>query len=74
MKIITRYNLSVFTKFFKILKAMTMKNQEAHRVTSRVTKKAIENSYRRVENELESLKQYDQGEKMIDAPNLKSPL
>ncbi|MDE1919169.1 MAG: hypothetical protein KGH56_00525 [Patescibacteria group bacterium] len=49
-----------------------LSNREVTRVVSSVNSDVIVHSYRRRIRDIDSLKKYDQGEKKIDAPDLRT--
>lgn len=58
-----------------ILAKLSSKNSnETQKVVSGATHKVISNAYTRKEEALNSLKQYDRGEKQINAPDIKDTL
>ncbi len=57
-------------KIFDWIKAQN--NEE--KALSGIDREAISRAYTRREKEIESLREYDRGNKVIDAPNLKTPV
>ncbi|HEY4486250.1 MAG TPA: hypothetical protein VJB70_00765 [Candidatus Paceibacterota bacterium] len=58
-------------KFFNWLLG---RNNETKKVISSVDEKVIDSAYNRRVKDIDSLRQYDRGEKEIYAPNLKNTL
>jgi len=55
-----------------ILQRIFGRNADSKKVTESINTRVIKNAYQRRKKEIDSLRQYDRGEKNIDAPNLKS--
>ena len=52
------------------LKSLFLNRSEVEKLVASVNTEVINAAYRNLKYEIESLRQYDRGEKNIDAPNL----
>jgi len=57
---------------WRMMKNLFKRNNETNFVVTSVDKKSISKAYWSVERELESLRKYDNGEKKINAPDLRT--